>query len=443
MMTLDDGHVTTIAVDPEWHQQQDRHPPAALRSRAKAIARGAKSLTLGSAHDQQRGAQDMYRKFGFVPVGVRKNYYQEVNEDAIVMWAHDVDLPAYAELLDSIERQLPAADARSSGSRRRATRPRPRSSRTAHRVLSSVVSSQVDLHARFGGVVPEIASRAHVELDHRGDRRGAGGVGRGARGARRGRRVPRARASRARCSSGVSAAKAIALAADIPYVGVNHLEAHLYAAWLEEPDLEPPLAVLLVSGGHTMVVVMEGHGRYRVVGETVDDAAGEAFDKVARLPRPRLSGWAGDRPARDRGRPGGGARSRGRCPATRDFSFAGLKTAVVNHVRRHPDARGRRRRGVVPGGGRRPARGEAARGRRRGRRADPRARRRGGGELAAARAVWPTAAEATGRRAFLPPRELCTDNGAMIAAAAWWRFQADGPTPLDAGADPNLRLPES
>ena len=66
-------------------------------------------------------------------------------------------------------------------------------------------------------------------------------------------------------------------------MGVNHLEAHLYAAWLEDPDLEPPLAVLIVSGGHTMVVVMEGHGRYRVVGQTVDDAAGEAFDKVARF----------------------------------------------------------------------------------------------------------------------------------------------------------------
>ena len=148
-------------------------------------------------------------------------------------------------------------------------------------VHSSVVSSQVDLHARFGGVVPEIASRAHVELiteviaealveagvELRDLDAVAACHGPGLAGA---------------LLVGVSAAKAIALAADLPYVGVNHLEAHLYAAWLEEPDLEPPLAVLIVSGGHTMTVVMEGHGRYRVVGQTVDDAAGEAFDKVAR-----------------------------------------------------------------------------------------------------------------------------------------------------------------
>ena len=148
-------------------------------------------------------------------------------------------------------------------------------------MLSSVVSSQVDLHARFGGVVPEVASRAHVELitEVIAEALVESGVelaaidvvaachGPGLAGA---------------LLVGVSAAKAIALSADIPYVGVNHLEAHLYAARLEEPDLEPPLAILLVSGGHTMVVVMEGHGRYRVVGETVDDAAGEAFDKVAR-----------------------------------------------------------------------------------------------------------------------------------------------------------------
>ncbi len=81
---------------------------------------------------------------------------------------------------------------------------------------------------------------------------------------------------------GVSAAKALALVWDVPFVGVNHLEAHLYAALLEEPELELPLVFLLVSGGHTMLVVMEGHGRYRVLGSTVDDAAGEAFDKVAR-----------------------------------------------------------------------------------------------------------------------------------------------------------------
>ena len=80
----------------------------------------------------------------------------------------------------------------------------------------------------------------------------------------------------------MSAAKALALAWDVPFIAVNHLEAHLYATFLDEPDLELPLVVLLVSGGHTLVVLMEGHGQYRVLGSTIDDAAGEAFDKVAR-----------------------------------------------------------------------------------------------------------------------------------------------------------------
>ncbi|HEX2064611.1 MAG TPA: tRNA (adenosine(37)-N6)-threonylcarbamoyltransferase complex transferase subunit TsaD, partial [Acidimicrobiales bacterium] len=150
------------------------------------------------------------------------------------------------------------------------------------RVLSSVVSSQVDLHARFGGVVPEIASRAHVELltpvvaealveaalDDHGVHAVAATVGPGLVGS---------------LLVGISAAKALAMVWDVPFVGVNHLEGHLYAAFVEEPDLEMPLLVLLVSGAHTMLVVMEDHGRYRVLGSTIDDAAGEAYDKVARF----------------------------------------------------------------------------------------------------------------------------------------------------------------
>src|SRR5205807_8855871 len=147
-------------------------------------------------------------------------------------------------------------------------------------VLSSVVASQVDLHARYGGVVPEIASRAHVELltpviaqalveagvDDRHLDAIAATVGPGLVGS---------------LLVGVSTAKTLALVWDVPFVGVNHLEAHLYAALLEDPHLEFPLVVLLVSGGHTLLVSMEGHGRYRLLGQTLDDAAGEAFDKVA------------------------------------------------------------------------------------------------------------------------------------------------------------------
>ncbi len=150
-----------------------------------------------------------------------------------------------------------------------------------HDVRSSIVSSQIDLHAEFGGVVPEIASRSHVELltpvvADALVRAGVEGREIGAVAATVGPGLVGA------LLVGVSAAKALALVWDVPFVGVNHLEAHLYAALLEEPDLELPLVFLLVSGGHTMLVLMEGHGQYRLLGSTVDDAAGEAFDKVAR-----------------------------------------------------------------------------------------------------------------------------------------------------------------
>ena len=128
-------------------------------------------------------------------------------------------------------------------------------------------------------------------------------------------------------------------------------------------------------------------------------------------------------------------------PGEADFSFAGLKTAVVNHHAQQPDVAGRRRRRVVPGGGRRPA-GRPSCWPRPTAPACP-TLAIGGGVAANSRLrakVAAAAAEATGRRAFLPRPALCTDNGAMIAATAWWRLRADGPTPLDAGADPNLRL---
>ena len=135
----------------------------------------------------------------------------------------------------------------------------------------------------------------------------------------------------------MSAAKALALTWGLPFVSVNHLEAHLYAAFLEDPELQLPLVVLLVSGGHTMLVVMEDHGRYRLLGQTLDDAAGEAFDKVARF---LGLGYPGG-PAIDQvslsGDPEAIRFPRALRDEGLDFSFSGLKTAVVNYVRSHPD----------------------------------------------------------------------------------------------------------
>ncbi len=306
-------------------------------------------------------------------------------------------------------------------------------------VLSSVVSSQVDLHARYGGVVPEIASRAHVEtitpviaqamvesgLERSDIDAVAATVGPGLVGA---------------LLVGVSAAKALALAWDVPFVAVNHLEAHLHAALLEDPELTFPLVVLLVSGGHTMLVLMEGYGEYRLLGQTLDDAAGEAFDKVARfLGLGYPGGPAIDRVATE-GDPDAIAFPRSMIDEDYVFSFSGLKTAVVNHVRKHPEvetadvaasfqaavvdvlvtkalraARDHGVHGVALAGG------------------------------VAANSLLRARLEAdcavAGVRAFLPSRAMCTDNAAMVAAAGWYRLRADGPSALSTAADPNLRLP--
>lgn len=306
-------------------------------------------------------------------------------------------------------------------------------------VLSSVVSSQVDIHAQYGGVVPEIASRAHIELvmpviaqavmeagiEPRQLDAVAATVGPGLIGS---------------LLVGVSAAKALALVWDIPFVAVNHLEAHMYAAFLEDPDLELPMVVLLVSGGHTMLVCMEGHGRYRLLGQTIDDAAGEAFDKVARF---LGLGYPGG-PAIDRiamqGDPNAIAFPRAMRNEGLDFSFSGLKTAVVNHVRAHPevstaDVAASFQQAVVDV--------LVTKARRAAQQVGAKALALGGGVAANSllREHFLDACEREGVRGFLPNRAMCTDNAAMIAAAGWWRLASDGPTSLDRGADPNLRLP--
>jgi N6-L-threonylcarbamoyladenine synthase len=305
-------------------------------------------------------------------------------------------------------------------------------------VRSSIVSSQIDRHVEFGGVVPEIAGRAHVELlapvvadalveagvEGRDVDVVAATVGPGLIGS---------------LLVGVSAAKALALVWDVPFVGVNHLEAHLYAAVLEEPDLEFPLVLLLVSGGHTLLVAMDGHGDYRLLGTTVDDAAGEAFDKVARyLGLGYPGGPIIDRLARD-GDPEAIAFPRAMADRGLDFSFSGLKTAVVNHVRQHPDVvvedvAASFQEAVVDV--------LVAKARRAADEVGARALALGGGVAANSRLrerVLAAAAE-DGRFGYVPSMAMCTDNAAMVAACGWWRWQQDGPTSLDIGADPSLRL---
>ena len=308
-----------------------------------------------------------------------------------------------------------------------------------HDVLSSVVSTQIDLHAQYGGVVPEIAGRAHLDLlnpviaqairesgiDERRINAVAATHGPGLIGA---------------LLIGVSAAKALALTWEVPYIGVNHLEAHLYAGLLEDPTLEMPLVVLLVSGGHTMLIEMRGHGQYKLLGRTIDDAAGEAFDKVARfLGLGYPGGPAIDAIART-GDPRAISFPRAMMNDGLDFSFSGLKTSVINYVRNNPAAntadvaacfqeavvdvlvsKSRKAADLIG------AKGLVL----------------GGGVAANSllRTRFMEMCESDGRRGLVPSRAMCTDNAAMIGSAAWYRWRSDGPTTLDSGAFPNLRLP--
>ena len=305
-------------------------------------------------------------------------------------------------------------------------------------VLSSVVATQIDLHARYGGVVPEIASRAHVEAMNVVIRQAISQSG-----------VPIERIDAVAATVGpgligallvgVAAAKSVALVLDKPFIGVNHLEAHLYAALLDDPHVEFPMLVVLVSGGNTLFVEMRGHGDFSVIGQTIDDAAGEAFDKIARF--------------LDLGHPGGPAIDRialaGNAKAIEfprammhdglDVSFSGLKTSVINYVRKNPtvstaDVAASFQYAVVDV--------LAAKARKAAQQIGAKTVALGGGVAANSllRSTMTTLCAESGWRLVLPSMGMCTDNAAMIASAGWYRLVADGPSSMDMGAMPNLKL---
>ncbi len=327
-------------------------------------------------------------------------------------------------------------------------------------VRSSVVSTQIDLHARYGGVVPELAGRAHLErlvpviaeaLEQAGLPSASANRPPGASGTRppsaSANRPPSIDAVAATCGPGLigsllvglAGAKALALAWGVPFVGVNHLEGHLFASLLEAPDLGFPLVVLLVSGGHTILVLMEGPGQYRLLGQTIDDAAGEAYDKVARfLGLGYPGGPAIDRMAKE-GDPTAFAFPRALSNGGYDFSFSGLKTSVVRTVERHPEAAtvdvaASFQQAVVDV--------LVAKARHAVRETGAKGLCLAGGVAANSllRARTTQVCEEDGVASYLPSLAMCTDNAAMIAAAGWWRLQHDGASPWSLGADPNLFL---
>jgi N6-L-threonylcarbamoyladenine synthase len=307
-------------------------------------------------------------------------------------------------------------------------------------VLSSVIESSIDLHRSFGGVVPELAGRAHVATIGPVVARALEGAGLDPRAPKiDGIAVTSGPGLIGSLLVGLSAAKAFTLAWGVPFVGVNHLEGHLFAPLLEQPELEWPLLTLLVSGGHSLIVLQRAPGDHEVLGETIDDAAGEAYDKIAR--------WLG------LGYPGGPEMDRlaqtGTAAALQlpvsmtgsdfDFSFSGLKTAVVRATEKHNDVALadvaasfqaavceqllRKLRGALEQyevGGVALAGGVAANS----------LLRQGVRQLA----------DEFGVASHLPSIEMCTDNAAMIAAAGLYRLKASGASRLDLSARPNWQL---
>jgi N6-L-threonylcarbamoyladenine synthase len=304
------------------------------------------------------------------------------------------------------------------------------------------LATQLEMHEQFGGVVPEIAARAHLramtplleatlesagvdwgDLDAIAVTHGPGLVG--------------------ALLVGLNTAKALAFARRLPLLGINHLEGHVYANWLIEaaealpPEPAFPLVCLVVSGGHTDLVLMEGHGRYRRLGRTVDDAAGEAFDKVARMLGLGFPGGPPIQRAADSGDPARFSFPRAQLKGRYDFSFSGLKTAVLRTVEGI--------KGELPVADLAASFQEAV--------VDTLAGKTlQAGEQFGARQIalaGGVAANLPLRQRIerlspvpvhVPPVRLCTDNGAMIAAAAYWRFRSGERASLDLEAIANLPL---
>ena len=457
--------VLKIAVEPTFRR---RGIARELLARAAADARdlGASEATL-EVRASNEGAQALYAALGFRSLGVRPRYYSD-REDAVIMSgplplaARDVAGMRLQE--QAIARDQDAGEREASSLESAARRPlilaiESSCDETAAAIidgagtlLSDVVASQIDFHARFGGVVPEIASRKHIEaicgvtqeaLDVAARQLAAPCL--------RWRDLDAVAVTYApglvgALVVGVAFAKGAAWGADVPFIGVNHMEGHLYANKIATPDIKPPMVVSLVSGGHTMLVLVKAWGDYETLGQTIDDAVGEAFDKVAK--------------ALGLGYPGGPVISKLAAqgdPKAIDFprallhshdlrfSLSGLKTAVTTYLNKEraagrelnlPDIAASFQAAVVDV---QVAKAKAAL-------LETGAKEfcLGGGVAAnpALRAAYERMCEKIGVRLTMPPLSACGDNAGMIALVALDRYRQGKFFGLDADAHAHASLDE-
>jgi N6-L-threonylcarbamoyladenine synthase len=309
-------------------------------------------------------------------------------------------------------------------------------------IESNRLATQLEMHQQYGGVVPEVAARAHLRamtplLESTLQNAGADWDDLDAVAVTHGPGLAGA------LLVGLNTAKALAFARRLPLLGINHLEGHVYANWLLDSPAtsrsEPrfPLVCLVVSGGHTELVLMQDHGQYRRLGRTVDDAAGEAFDKVARM---LGLGFPGGPPIQRAAEPGDARRfpfPRARLKESYNFSFSGLKTAVLRTIEglngEPPvaDLAASFQEAVVDTLATKTL--EAA---------DEFGARQVAlaGGVAANLPLRQRIEDLAQRPVHVPTPSLCTDNGAMIAAAAYWRYRAGERASLDLDAIPNLPI---
>lgn len=312
-------------------------------------------------------------------------------------------------------------------------------------VLSNVISSQIDIHTVYGGVVPEIASRKHVEninyvieaalkeadvtlddIDAIGVTYGPGLVG--------------------ALLVGVAEAKAISFAKDIPLVGVHHIEGHICANYIENKELEPPFVCLVVSGGHTHLVVVNDYGQYEILGKTRDDAAGEAFDKVARAIGLGYPGGPKIDKISKEGNPDAYVFPRAKITeSVYDFSFSGLKSAVLNQINMAEmkdetinvaDVAASFQKSVVDSLLTRAMMAVEETGMKK------LAIAGGVASNTAIRKAFVEECEKRGIEFYYPSPVLCTDNAAMIGSAAYFEYINGSRSDYNLNAIPNLKLGE-